>query len=383
VSKTTTKDDILNALRQIEDPDLHKDIVSLGFVTQHTICDGAVKVTINLTTPACPVKDVMKRHAEELLRKLPGVTQVLVEMTAVVVGNQAPRNFGKDIKHILAVSSGKGGVGKSTVSVNLAVALAATGARVGLLDCDVYGPDIPMMMGLSGAPEGQAGKLQPKVRHGVKTMSIGYLLDEDKPVIWRGPMVHKLIEQFLADVEWGPLDYLLVDMPPGTGDAQLSLAQIVPLSGAVLVTTPQAVSTFDVGKAIAMFKQVNVDILGIVENMSGYAIEGMIEGAKPGTKVRLATGGSESLLATDSEGRFSTVVDVFGKGGAERLCKRHGFPLLGSVPLNPVVRVGGDAGDPVIVSSPDSLIARLFREIAGKVAQRLAIKAHQTLPILQ
>jgi ATP-binding protein involved in chromosome partitioning len=383
VSKTTTKDDILNALRQIEDPDLKKDIVSLGFVTQHTICDGAVKVTINLTTPACPVKDVMKRHAEELLRKLPGVTQVLVEMTAVVVGNQAPRNFGKDIKHILAVSSGKGGVGKSTVSVNLAVALAATGARVGLLDCDVYGPDIPMMMGLSGAPEGQAGKLQPKVRHGVKTMSIGYLLDEDKPVIWRGPMVHKLIEQFLADVEWGPLDYLLVDMPPGTGDAQLSLAQIVPLSGAVLVTTPQAVSTFDVGKAIAMFKQVNVDILGIVENMAGYAIEGMIEGAKPGTKVRLATGGSESVLTTDSEGRFSTVVDVFGKGGAERLAKRHGFPLLGSVPLNPVVRVGGDAGDPVIIASPDSLIARLFREIAGKVAQRLAIKAHQTLPILQ
>ena len=383
MAKTTSKDDILDALRQIEDPDLHKDIVSLGFITQHTICDGAIKVTINLTTPACPVKDVMKRHAEELLRKLPGVTSVVVDMTAVVVGNQAPRNFGKDIKHILAVSSGKGGVGKSTVAVNLAVALASTGARVGLLDCDVYGPDIPMMMGLSGTPEGQAGKLQPKVRHGVKTMSIGYLLDEEKPVIWRGPMVHKLIEQFLADVEWGALDYLLVDMPPGTGDAQLSLAQIVPLSGAVLVTTPQAVSTFDVGKAVSMFKQVNVDILGIVENMAGYAIEGMIEGAKQGTKVRLATGGTESVLTTDSEGRFATVVDVFGRGGAERLSKRHGFPLLGSVPLNPVVRVGGDAGDPVIVSSPDSLIANRFREIAGKVAQRLAIKAHQTLPILQ
>jgi ATP-binding protein involved in chromosome partitioning len=383
VAKTTNKDDILNALRGIEDPDLHKDIVSLGFVTQHTICDGAVKVTINLTTPACPVKDQMKRQAEDLLRALPGVSSVVVEMTAAVVGNQAPRNFGKDIKHILAVSSGKGGVGKSTVSVNLAVALAATGAKVGLLDCDVYGPDIPMMMGLAGAPEGQAGKLQPKVRHGVKTMSIGYLLDEDKPVIWRGPMVHKLIEQFLADVEWGALDYLLVDMPPGTGDAQLSLAQIVPLSGAVLVTTPQAVSTFDVGKAISMFKQVNVDILGIVENMAGFAIEGMIEGAQPGTKVRLATGSTESVLATDSEGRFSTVVDVFGKGGAERLSKRHGFPLLGSVPLNPVVRVGGDAGDPVIIANPDSLIAGRFREIAGKVAQRLAIKAHQTLPILQ
>ncbi|MFN0241957.1 MAG: Mrp/NBP35 family ATP-binding protein [Planctomycetota bacterium] len=381
---STTKEQILDALRQVKDPDLNRDIVSLGFVTNHTICDGAVKVTINLTTPACPVKDQLKKQAEDLLRALPGVTQVTVDMTAVVRGQSGPpRQIAPDIKHIVAISSGKGGVGKSTVAVNLACALAKTGAKVGLLDCDVYGPDIPMMMGLTGQPEAQGQKLKPKDRHGVKTMSIGYLLDEEKPVIWRGPMVHKLIEQFLAEVMWGPLDYLLVDMPPGTGDAQLSLAQIVPLSGAVLVTTPQAVSTFDVGKAISMFRQVNVDILGIVENMAGYSIEGTVEGAKAGAKVTLNTGGRQEALTTDANGRFATVVNVFGQGGAERLASRHGFPVLGSIPLNPVVRVGGDAGDPVVVVDPESLVAQRFREIAGRVAQRLAIKGFSSLPILE
>jgi ATP-binding protein involved in chromosome partitioning len=214
-------------------------------------------------------------------------------------------------------------------------------------------------------------------------MSIGYMLAEDRPVIWRGPMVHKLIEQFLADVDWGPLDYLLVDMPPGTGDAQLSLAQIVPLTGAVLVTTPQAVSTFDVNKAVAMFKQVNVPILGIVENMSGYAIEGMVEGAGKGTKVRLALGGADMTLATDLEGRFSTVVELFGSGGAQMLAHKHGFPVLGQVPLNPVVRAGGDAGAPITASDPRSPVAQRFVEIAGKLAQRIAIQAHKALPILQ
>jgi ATP-binding protein involved in chromosome partitioning len=379
-----TQDQILGALRAVQDPDLHQDIVSLGFVTQHAVCDGLVKVVINLTTPACPVKDQMKKQAEDLLRAIPGVKSVNVEMTAVVKAQSGPpRSIAPDIKHIVAVSSGKGGVGKSTVSVNLACALARTGAKVGLMDCDVYGPDIPMMMGLKGAPETVDGHLIPKERYGVRTMSIGYLLDEEKPVVWRGPMVHKLIEQFLADVLWGPLDYLLVDMPPGTGDAQLSLAQIVPLSGAVLVTTPQAVSTFDVGKAIAMFKQVNVDILGIVENMSGFAIEGVVEGARAGTKVVLETGGKRVELATDASGRFATIVDVFGSGGAERLAKRHGFPVLGAVPLNPIVRVGGDAGDPVTIADPHSPLAKRFQEIAGRVAQRLAIKAHQALPILQ
>jgi ATP-binding protein involved in chromosome partitioning len=386
-----TKEQVIDVLRQVQDPDLHKDIVSLGFVTQTAVCDGQVKVTINLTTPACPVKDLMKKQAEDLIRALPGVTSVQVDMTAVVKAQEGPpRQIAPDIKHIVAVSSGKGGVGKSTVAVNLACALAKTGAKVGLLDCDVYGPDVPMMMGLSGEPEvgiGPGGKedrrLVPKSRHGVKTMSIGYLLEEDKPVIWRGPMVHKLIEQFLGQVEWGPLDYLVVDMPPGTGDAQLSLAQIVPLSGAVLVTTPQAVSTYDVAKAIAMFRQVKVDILGIVENMSGYAIEGVVEGARAGTKVKLSTGGRPLDLVTDATGRFATVVDIVGKGGAERLAARYEFPVLGQVPLNPIVRVGGDAGDPIVVSDPTSVAAQKFAEVAGRVAARLSVKSMQALPILQ
>ena len=384
---STTREQILDQLRQVQDPDLMKDIVTLGFVTKAEIEGGKVDVVINLTTPACPVKDQLKAQAVELLQALPGVTEVHVEMTAEVKGSAAPgRNLAEGIKHIFAVSSGKGGVGKSTVTVNLACALAKTGAKVGILDCDVYGPDIPMMMGLTGEPEraGDASKpkLVPKERHGVKTMSVGYLLPDDKPAVWRGPMVHKLIEQFLTDVEWGELDYLLVDMPPGTGDAQLSLAQLVPLTGAVLVTTPQAVSTFDVNKAISMFKQVNVEILGIVENMSGYAIEGMVEGGTPGQKVRLHVGSREETLELDPECRFRTVAQIFGTGGAEKLAQRYGFPVLGQVPLNPVVRVGGDAGDPVIVAAPDSILSQRLGEIAGRVAQRIAIRAFSSLPVL-
>ncbi|MEQ1892563.1 MAG: Mrp/NBP35 family ATP-binding protein [Planctomycetota bacterium] len=379
-----TRDAVLDALRNIQDPDLFKDIVTLGFVREVVIEGGKVKVNINLTTPACPVKEQMKGQAEELIKKLPGVTGVQVDMTAEVKGSGGPpRRLANDIRHIVAVSSGKGGVGKSTVTVNLAVALKRAGARVGILDCDVYGPDIPMMMGLTGEPEMMGKKLLPKERHGVKTMSIGYLLAEEKPVIWRGPMVHKLIEQFLGDVEWGALDYLLVDMPPGTGDAQLSLAQIVPLSGCVLVTTPQAVSTYDVGKAVAMFRQVNVDILGIVENMAGYLVAGTIAGAKAGTQVMLESGHGVEKVVTDAAGRFEHVVPMFGAGGAERLAKKHGFPVLGRVPLNPVVRVGGDAGDPVTIAAPESPIAREFFAIAGKVAQKLAIAEHKQLPVLQ
>jgi ATP-binding protein involved in chromosome partitioning len=330
------------------------------------------------------VKEQMKSQAERALLAIPGVKTANVEMTAAVRAQAGPaRQIAPDIKHIFAVSSGKGGVGKSTVSVNLACALARTGAKVGLLDCDVYGPDIPMMMGLRGQPETKEGRLVPKERHGVRTMSIGYLLEEEKPVVWRGPMVHKLIEQFLSDVSWGPLDYLLVDMPPGTGDAQLSLAQIVPLSGAVLVTTPQAVSTFDVGKAIAMFRQVNVDVLGIVENMAGFVIEGHLDNARAGQRITIETSSKPIELMTDPEGRFRTVVDVFGSGGAEKLAQRHNFPVLGRIPLDPIVRVGGDAGDPITVADPRSPVSKRFEEIAGRVAQRLAIKAHQALPILQ
>ncbi|MEO6708005.1 MAG: Mrp/NBP35 family ATP-binding protein [Planctomycetota bacterium] len=379
-----TQAQILDVLRRIEDPDLHQDIVSLGFITRNEVSDGAVAVTINLTTPACPVKEQMKGQAESLLRALPGVRSVAVEMTAVSNKPAGPaRELAKGARHIIAVSSGKGGVGKSTVAVNLAVALAQTGASVGLLDCDVYGPDIPMMMGLAGPPLQQDRKLVPKERHGVKTMSIGYLLDEDKPVVWRGPMMHKLIEQFLGDVIWGDLDYLLVDMPPGTGDAQLSLAQLVNLIGAVLVTTPQAVSTFDVGKAIGMFNQVKVPILGLVENMSGFVVKGNVEGGVAGQTIRFDAGGVDQFATLGSGGSFETVMEVFGSGGADRLATKHGFPMLGRVPLNPIVRVGGDGGLPVTISHPNSPISQAFREIAGRMAQRVAIQAHKSLPILQ
>jgi ATP-binding protein involved in chromosome partitioning len=374
---------ILDALRQVIDPDLHKDIVSLGFVTEVSSCDGVVKAVINLTTPACPVKDQLRDQAKGFIEALPGVKQANVEMTAEVRGNQAPRKIAQNVRHFVAVSSGKGGVGKSTATVNLACALAKTGAKVGVLDCDIYGPDIPMMMGLFGQPEQKERKLIPKENYGVKTMSIGYLLEEDKPVIWRGPMVHKLIEQFLGDVEWGELDYLLVDMPPGTGDAQLSLAQIVPLSGAVLVTTPQAVSTFDVGKSIGMFRQVNVEVLGIIENMAGYAIQGKVNGAKPGQSVEIKKGDRTETVQCDADGNFSTIVNIFGAGGAQRLAEKHGFPVLGRVPLDPAVRVGGDGGAPVTITDPDSPLSQAFMQIAGKLAQRLAIREHAELPILQ
>ena len=382
-----TREAVLDALRQVQDPDLHKDIVSLGFIKKAEVDGGKVDVTINLTTPACPVKDQMREQAEKLITALPGVQSVEVEMTATVPGAASSSELGKDIANIVAVSSGKGGVGKSTVTVNLACALARTGAQVGILDCDVYGPDVPMMMGLSGRPE-RAGtpdkpKISPKVRHGVKTMSIGYLQDDDQPTIWRGPMLHKAIEQFIGDVEWGELDYLLVDMPPGTGDAQLSLAQLVNLAGAILVTTPQAVSTYDVNKAISMFATVKVPVLGIIENMAGYAIEGWVEGAQAGQKVHVAVGDRDEVLELDAEGRFRTVAQVFGTGGAEQLAERHDFPLLGRVPLNPAVRVGGDAGDPIVVASPGSHLAEIFNEIAGKAAQRIAIRAFSSLPVLE
>lgn len=384
-----TTDAVLEALKGVIDPDLGQDIVSLGFITRCNVSeDGAADVVINLTTPACPVKDQLRDQAHALVAAVPGITSVQIEMTAVVKGQDGPaREAAKDVKHIVAISSGKGGVGKSTMTVNLACALAQTGAKVGLLDCDVHGPDVPIMMGLSGAPDQVQvdGKtvLVPKERRGVKTMSIGYLVPDEQPVIWRGPMVHSFIRQMLTDVQWGELDYLLVDMPPGTGDAQLSLAQEVPLSGAVLVTTPQAVSAFDVTKAISMFHQVDVPILGIVENMSGLALEGTIEGGEAGSMVSLSLGSETHELPLEAGGRFSTVFDVFGSGGAEALAQKHGFPLIGKVPIDPSVRAGGDDGEPVVsAQAGDSASAAAIREAAGRLAQRLAVKAFSSLPIL-
>ena len=385
-----SRDTVLDALKGVIDPDLNKDIVSLGFITKCEVADdGAVDVVINLTTPACPVKDQMRDQARSLVTALPGVTAVEIEMTAEVKGPDGPpRDAAKDVRHIVAISSGKGGVGKSTIAVNMACALAQTGAKVGLLDCDVHGPDIPMMMGLTGQPEqveidGKT-KLIPKERRGIKTMSIGYLMPDDQPTIWRGPMVHSFITQMLTDVDWGTLDYLLVDMPPGTGDAQLSLAQIVPLSGAVLVTTPQAVAAYDVTKAISMFRKVDVPILGIVENMSGMVIEGKIEGGEAGSELSLTIGAETQTMPLEAGGAFRATFDVFGSGAAEALGQKHGFPVLGHVPVDPGVRAGGDAGDPIVTvaAAGESVAADAMRETAGRLAQRLAVKAFSSLPIL-
>ena len=389
-SQAPTRDAVLEALKAVIDPDLGKDIVTLGFITRCDVSpEGDVSVVINLTTPACPVKDKMQEQARGLIAALPGVKDIDVEMTAEVKGPAGPpRDAAKDVRHIVAVSSGKGGVGKSTVAVNLACALAQTGAHVGQLACDLHGPDVPKMKGLARQPAQDqiAGKTKhvPKERRGIKTMSIGYLVPDDQPVIWRGPMVHSFITQMLTDVEWGELDYLLVDMPPGTGDAQLSLAQVVPLSGSVLVTTPQAVAAFDVTKAISMFRQVKVPILGIVENMSGMVLEGAVEGGEAGSEVSLSLGAQTHTVPLAAGGTFRATFDVFGSGGAEALAQQHGFPVLGHVPLDPSVRAGGDGGEPIVAHTKEneSAAAAALRETAGRLAQRLAVKAFSSLPIL-
>lgn len=351
-----TKEQVLEALRKVQDPDLHKDIVSLNFVKDLTVCGGTAKFTIELTTPACPVKDLLKQQAHDVVKAIPGMEEVNITMTANVQGRVGPNPvaLSKGLKNIIAVSSGKGGVGKSTVATNLAVALAETGAKVGLLDCDLYGPDIPRMLGIERKPDVHVGKIKPIERHGVKSMSIGYLIDPDQPVIWRGPMLHKAIEQFIGDVTWDDLDYLLVDMPPGTGDVQLSLSQLVPLAGAVIVTTPQQVAVDDVRKAIAMFRQVHVEILGVVENMAGFVCA-----------------------------HCHQTTDIFGAGGAETLSKKFSIPILGRIPLDPTIRVGGDSGEPIVKSHPNSPTAQSFRQVAGQLAAQLSIRASMTLPILQ
>src|SRR5580765_6725055 len=273
---STRDQEVLDALRVVQDPDLHRDIVSLGFVQNLQINpSGAVIFDVNLTTPACPVKDQLKAQAHQVVANLPWVTDVQVTMTANTAaargqGQQTPLIPG--VKNVIAVASGKGGVGKSTTSVNLAVALSQTGARVGLMDADIYGPNVPLMMGIKEKPDvtGTQGAIEPIVRFGIKLVSIGFFLDESKPVIWRGPMVHGAIQQFLRDFDWGALDYLVIDLPPGTGDAPLSLSQLVPLSGVLVVTPPQDVALQDVPNGIALFQQLEVPVLGVIENMSYF-----------------------------------------------------------------------------------------------------------------
>jgi len=340
---------VLDALRQIKDPDLHKDIVTLGFIKDLRIEGGNVSFRIVLTTPACPVKEEMEGSALEVVRAIPGVTAVNVTMDAEVpkgrgIGDKVTM---PGVRNIVAVSSGKGGVGKSTVAVNLSVALALDGARVGLMDMDVYGPNVPLMLGAGEArPEVEDGRLLPIEAYGVKLMSMAILQPGDKPMIVRGPILHGLVKQFLTDVKWGELDYLIVDMPPGTGDVQLSLAQLVPVQGAVLVTTPQEVAVMDVRRALRMFETVAVPVLGVVENMSYF-------------------------VAPDTGMRYN----IFGEGGGEKLAQTYGVPFLGAVPLGLEVREGGDKGVPVVVSHPDSPQAAAFRKVAEEVARQVSIEA--------
>lgn len=337
---------ILEALRSVQDPDLHRDIVSLGFIKDLQIEGGAVRFKIELTTPACPVKDQLKAQAEAAVRAVAGVETLAIEMTAQVTASQpqaGTQGAISGVKNVIAVSSGKGGVGKSTVAVNLACALQQTGARVGVLDGDVHGPNVPLMLGLSGQPETREQRIIPMDSEGLQAISIALLIPEDQPVIWRGPMLDKAIKQFLFQVAWDDLDYLVVDLPPGTGDAQLSLSQNAHIMGAVIVTTPQAVSVLDVKKAIRMFQTVKVPVLGVVENMSYFTPPG-------------------------SEERY----EIFGKGGGAAIEREFDVPLLQQMPIDPSVREGGDIGKPVVRSHPDSQIAQAFRELAGKVAARIS-----------
>src|SRR5918999_5412685 len=340
---------VLDSLRQIKDPDLHKDIVTLGFVRDLKINGGNVSFRIVLTTPACPVKAEMESAAKEIVGSLPGVTAVNITMDAEV-----PKGRGlgeklviEGVRNIVAVSSGKGGVGKSTVAVNLAVSVGLNGARVGLMDADVYGPNVPIMLGASEArPEVEGNKLVPIEAFGVKFMSMALLQPGDKPMIVRGPILHGLVKQFLSDVKWGELDYLIVDMPPGTGDVQLSLAQLVPVQGAVLVTTPQEVALSDVRRALRMFETVAVPVLGVVENMSYF-------------------------VAPDTGARYN----IFGEGGGQRLAGEYSVPFLGAVPLGLGGRAGGDSGVPVVVGQPRSPQSQAFRRVAEEVARYVSIEA--------
>jgi ATP-binding protein involved in chromosome partitioning len=347
-----TEPQVLDSLKKVIDPDLHRDIVSLGFVKNLLVDGGHVAFTIELTTPACPVREQLQSEADAFVRQIDGVESVSIEMTAQVRSREAKQDdLIPQVKHCIAIASGKGGVGKSTVTVNLAVALAQTGARVGLMDADVYGPSIPMMMGAAGEqpftrtdPDTGQSKIVPILRYGVKLMSLGFLLEEGKAVLWRGPMVAGTVRQLLADVDWGELDYLLVDLPPGTGDAPMSLAQLAPLSGVVIVTTPHHVAANIAGKSVHLFRRLNAPIIGVVENMAGFACP-----------------------------NCDTVTSIFSGSSGEELAAEYKIPFLGSIPLDPTVSQAGDLGVPSVVAHPERYQATSFKEIAGKLAQQASI----------
>jgi ATP-binding protein involved in chromosome partitioning len=333
---TISQETVLNALSTVQEPELHRDLVSLNMVRDITIQGDNVGFTIVLTTPACPLRSQMERESIDAVKRLvPGVEQVQVRFDAQVRSDQ--RIAGKlniPVKNIVAVASGKGGVGKTTVSTNLAVSLALEGAKVGVLDADIYGPNIPIMFGLKGQPRVVNGKLVPFEAFGVEVISMGFLIPEGEAAVWRGPMLHKAIQQLFTDVRWGELDYMIVDLPPGTGDAQLSLAQSAPLTGGIIVTGPQAVAIADARRGATAFKRLEVPILGVIENMSG---------------------------------------EILGSGGGVEAAHLMGVEFLGSVELDPRIRIGSDSGRPIVVDAPESNAAKSFRELARKIAARISV----------
>ena len=340
------KDSVMAALSLVQEPELHKDLVSLNMIRDLVIDEDRVRFTVMLTTPACPLRSQIEREARQAVENLPGVRSVEVKLDANVPADGRSRGLLElPIRNAIAIASGKGGVGKSTVAVNIAVVLAQTGARVGLLDADIYGPNIPTMMGVGRLPPARGGKLAPAEAYGVKIMSIGFLVKPDQTLIWRGPMLHSAIRQFLTDVDWGELDYLVVDLPPGTGDAALSLAQSLPLSGGVIVTLPQQVSLDDARRGLEMLRQLDVPIFGVVENMSYLELP---DGSR---------------------------MDIFGEGGGERLAAEAGVPFIGAIPMDPAVRSGGDNGKPVTITDPETNVAQALRRVTMDLAARISVAA--------
>ncbi len=342
---------VLDALKVVRDPDLNNDIVALGFIKNLAIDGGRVAFTIELTTPACPVKDQMRDQARAAVMQVPGVSSVEVEMTARVreaAGGDGPRQPLPGVKNVIAVGAGKGGVGKTTLAVNLALALAKCGGKVGIVDGDIYGPNVPIMLGMKEQLITDGQKIVPARKFGVQVISMAFLTGDDAPIIWRGPMLHGALQQFFREVRWADLDYLIVDMPPGTGDIALSLSQTVPVAGAIVVTTPQQVSLADSRRAVAMYKKLNIPTLGIVENMSYFAC---------------------TNCHHESE--------IFGHGGGEDLARQMEVPFLGRLPIYQPIREGSDIGVPLIVAEPASPAARSFLTVAERTAAQISIAAHK------
>jgi ATP-binding protein involved in chromosome partitioning len=341
---------ILDALKVVRDPDLNRDIVSLGFIKDLKSEGGSVAFTIELTTPACPVKEQMRDQARAAVMQLPGVSSVDVTMSARVreaVGGDGPRQPLPGVKNIIAVGAGKGGVGKTTLAVNLAIALARCGGKVGVIDGDIYGPNVPIMLGMKGQLITDGQKIVPAEKYGLQVISMAFLTGDDAPIIWRGPMLHGALQQFFREVRWVDLDYLIIDMPPGTGDIALSLSQTVPVAGAIVVTTPQQVSLADSRRAVAMYKKLNIPTLGVIENMSYF-------------------------VCTNCNHES----DIFGHGGGEEMANTLGTPFLGRIPIYQPIREGSDAGVPLMISEPDSPAGRAFMAAAERTAAQVSIASY-------